>query len=94
MPIDDVGHTYQNKYFREIKYISDSHGLFRFGHPFETEEFQTGKTIHLLTHPIWWMRSGETNITALKNYIAARQAFLNKHIAKNCIPYQKHLESE
>lgn len=31
--IGDTEHTYQNKYFKDIKYISDSGGNFRFGHP-------------------------------------------------------------
>lgn len=34
-----VEHTYQNKYFRDIKYFADSTGAWRFGHPFDSEEF-------------------------------------------------------
>lgn len=90
-PLGDVEHTYQTKYFREIKYISDSQGSFRYGHPFETEEFQAGKTIHLLTHPIWWVGEGESNIAILKNHISERQMQLDLHFAKNCIPYQNYL---
>lgn len=93
-PLGDVEHTYQNKYFREIKYISDSQGMFRFGHPLETEEFRSGKTIHLLTHPIWWVGMGESNIAILQRHISERQAILDAHVARNCIPYQNYLESK
>ena len=92
--LGEVEHTYQNKYFREIKYISDSQGMFRYGHPLETEEFRARKTIHLLTHPIWWVGKGRSNIAILKKHISERQALMDAHVAKNCIPYQNYLESK
>jgi len=91
-PLADVEHTYQTKYFRKIKYVSDSQGMFRYGHPLETEAFQSGKTIHLLTHPIWWVGKGESNIAILKKHLSERQARHDAHVARNCIPYQDYLE--
>ncbi|RYD95319.1 MAG: hypothetical protein EOP50_08175, partial [Sphingobacteriales bacterium] len=32
-PIGAVEHTYQTKYFKDIKYFADSTGVWRFGHP-------------------------------------------------------------
>ena len=71
-PIHGVEHTYQSKYFKEIKYISDSTGVFRFGHPFDSEEFAQGKSIHLLLHPIWWIMQGVSNLDKLRKYYEQR----------------------
>jgi hypothetical protein len=89
--IDGVEHTYQKKYFKDIKYISDSQGSFRFGHPFETEAFRTGESIHLLIHPIWWQGKGKSNIDVLCSYINESQSFLHTHVGENCIPYKNYL---
>ena len=92
--IDGVEHTYQNKFFREIKYISDSQGLFRFGHPLESEEFKRKKTIHLLIHPIWWIGNGDSNISILNNYIEKQKSFLHSHVGENCLPYREYLNKK
>ena len=90
--IDDVEHTYQKKYFKDIKYISDSGGNFRFGHPLESEDFALKNSIQLLIHPIWWRSEGETNIEVLKNHIENRKLLLHSHIGENCKPFQEYLE--
>lgn len=90
--IDGVEHTYQKKYFKDIKYISDSQGAFRFGHPFESEAFKAAESIHLLIHPIWWQGEGNSNIDVLQNYITEHQTFLHTHVGENCIPYKKYLD--
>ena len=92
--IGDTEHTYQKKYFKDIKYISDSGGNFRFGHPLESEEFKNKNSIHLLIHPIWWRCAGENNIDVLHNHIENRTAFLKSHIGENCIPYQEYLDKK
>lgn len=85
--LDGVEHTYQKKYFKAIKYISDSQGAFRFGHPLESDEFKANKTIHLLTHPIWWQGAGESNMLVLQNHILRQEEFLHRHVGENCKPY-------
>ena len=92
--LDGVEHTYQKKYFRDIKYISDSQGVFRFGHPLDSEEFKAKKTIHLLTHPVWWQGAGESNMTVLQNHIVRQEAFLHEHISENCKPYRDYLKKK
>ena len=91
LPINGVEHTYQDRYFKEIKYISDSQGTFRFGHPHDSEAFNQNNTIHLLVHPIWWTSEGNSNIDVLKNFAKARQQLTDRDIARNCIPYQQYL---
>ena len=50
--------SYDQIYFKSIKYISDSTGEFRYGHPLDSIEFKKGKNIQLLIHPIWWIGEG------------------------------------
>lgn len=44
---------------KDIAYISDSTGRWRFGHPLNSEAFNAQKPIQLLIHPIWWVQEGE-----------------------------------
>lgn len=87
--IIDIEHTYQSKYFKEIKYFADSTGAWRYGHPSDSEEFQANKTLHVLIHPIWWMVEGDTNLDKLRAYYKSRVAALNGHFYSNCIPFRQ-----
>lgn len=87
-PIHGIEHTYQSKYFREVKYISDSTGVWRYGHPFSTPEFAQQKSLHLLVHPIWWMQEGESNLDKLKLYYHRRVDALKADFSQNCIPFR------
>ncbi len=91
-PLCGVEHTYQNKYFKDIKYVSDSQGLFRFGHPFETEEWKQTKAMHLLIHPLWWMfPDAMNNVDLLDRFVAHRTHRFQAHVADNCIPYRERI---
>lgn len=92
-PIHGVEHTYQSKYFKKIKYFSDSTGAFRFGHPFDSEEFVQHKTIHLLIHPVWWIMKGNTNLDKLRKYYEQRRESLKKDFFNNCIPFRDIYET-
>ena len=94
LSINGVEHTYQNRYFKEIKYISDSQGAFRFGHPHDSLDFRENNTIHLLVHPIWWTSKGNSNIEVLKAFALARQQLTEQNIARNCIPYQQYATAD
>ncbi|MCS6929961.1 MAG: hypothetical protein NZM43_10785 [Saprospiraceae bacterium] len=89
MPIAGIEHTYQSRYFRDVKYISDSTGVWRYGHPFDTPEFIEGKSIHLLIHPIWWMLEGETNLDKLRRYYRLRVDGIKANFSENCIPFRQ-----
>jgi len=91
-PLAGVEHTYQDKYFKDIKYVSDSTGMFRYGHPFETEAWKLNRPIHLLIHPIWWMfPEAKDNLDVLDRFVAQRALRFQEHVADNCIPYRERL---
>lgn len=91
--IQGIEHTYQSKYFRDMKYMSDSTGVWRFGHPCDTTEFTQKRNAQLLIHPIWWTFEGADNVEKLDAYFSEQVADLRNEIAKNCIPYRKTLTS-
>lgn len=92
-PIFGIEHTYQSKYFRDVKYFSDSTGVWRFGHPVNSAEFAQQKTLHVLIHPIWWMLEGQTNFDKLRAYYTQRVNALKSEFYNNCIPFRKINES-
>lgn len=51
-------HAYESVFLKEFKYISDSRGLWRYGHPLDQEAFKEKKPMQILIHPIWWKKEG------------------------------------
>ncbi len=92
-PIMGIEHTYQNKYFRDIKYFSDSTGVWRFGHPHDSEAFSNRQPLHVLIHPIWWMVRGASNLDKLRTYYASRTQHLKSEFYNNCIPFRTIYET-
>lgn len=86
-PIDGVDHSYMKKFFKDIKYFADSKGLWRYGHPFNSEEFKQKKSLHVLIHPVWWMLDGELNVDKLRGFYEDKKLWLKDHIAANCQPF-------
>ena len=91
-PINGTRHTYQSIYCKDIHYCSDSHGIFRFGHPLESDAFLSKKSMHLLIHPVWWVTNWERPAEILTEYLHVRFNGLRRHIAVNCTPYRDYLE--
>ncbi|WP_199118117.1 hypothetical protein [Pedobacter sp. ASV28] len=88
-PIANIPHTYQKKYFKDIKYFADSTGAWRFGNPIESEEFSNLHSIHLLTHPIWWFVEGNNNLEILTEHFSQKKTSLKQYFYDNSIPFRK-----
>ena len=81
-------HTYQDKYFIDIKYISDSAGK----DPRQQvkqflKEDSSKKALHLLIHPIWWINSEITVSGTINKFIEERKLFLIEEIKKSVRTY-------
>ncbi len=88
-----INHTYQQSFFKDIEYISDSGGSFRYGHPLDSEAFANNQTIQLLLHPIWWIHRGQDPIDKISHFISDFNRTLSRNIADNCKPWEHHLQS-
>lgn len=61
-----VTHTYSPLYGKEAKYFSDANCLWRYGYP---ERQVDKRSVHLLTHPIWWVVPGKNEAGKCKEYV-------------------------
>ena len=86
-----VENTYQAKYFKDIKYMSDSTGAWRYGHPCSTPEIEQCRNIQLLIHPIWWIYEGKGSVPKLDAYPSGQVLEIQREMARNCIPYREKL---
>ncbi len=94
VPILNLPHTYQKKFFKDIDYIADSGGGFFYDHPLDSNIFKKGLSLQLLLHPIWWTTEGNTNIDKIKNYLKTRDMGFSEHFAKNCKPWNNYISNK
>ena len=88
-----VSHTYEPKFFHDMKYIADSRGSFRYGHPFETKEYLNHQTIHLCIHPIWWMKENfQSPLDLIESYLSEKSDSLTEAMKSNFVPYKEEKE--
>ena len=83
-----IDHTYMNKYFKKIAYMSDSKGEFRYGHPIESEAYKNFKSIQLLIHPAWWMSKDDTPIKIMQGVIKKNNELNKSFFTENSIPFK------
>lgn len=91
-PVGGVLHTYQEQFFKTIKYFADSTGVWRFGDPTTSEEFNQRKTIHLLIHPVWWFVPGIDNLEVLKNFYLSKVTKVKQDLFNNSIPFRQIID--
>lgn len=85
-------HAYEPRFFSDIAYVSDSQGLFRYGHPLDHEAFKARRAMQLLTHPIWWPeREAVDKMALLEGFLASRASLLQTETIANCKPYAVHM---
>ncbi len=81
-------HTYMQIYTKDIKYVSDSTGKWRYGFPTKIDEFRSKKPLHILTHPIWWKENLLSEQMALDQWINKKNSELKVSLATNCSVYR------
>jgi len=79
-----VRHTYEDEFFKDLKYFADSGGAFAYGHPLDSDEFRERKSLHLNLHPIWWMREGTGPSGKLRSWERSHFQAINDEIGLNC----------
>lgn len=83
-------HAYQDIYTKHRVYFSDAQGLWRFGHPFDSDAFKSGAPLQILTHPIWW-RKGEAgnSYETLTAFLDTRSEELARQTALHCKTFRR-----
>lgn len=65
---DGLINSYTSKYFKEMKYLSDSRMCWR-ENPFSAISSGEHNKIHILTHPFWYASQSETIQTKIKCFL-------------------------
>ena len=83
-----VPQTYNDLYFKQMKYISDSGGRDVLPPISEYLKGSREQGLHLLIHPIWWVGKG-FDATSTLNYWHRKNAdFITSEIRSNCKTYK------
>ena len=83
-----TSHTYQNRFFRDMSYLSDSAGtpVQKKINNYLNNRNQFG--LQLLLHPIWWEKKTENPTDTLNNWLLENTDFLKSEISLNCKTYK------
>jgi len=81
-------HTYMAMFVREMRYLSDSRGEWRFGAPMDDAAFTQGRPLHILVHPVWWDDHLVPPREALARVLDRRARTLEASVARNCSVYE------
>tara|TARA_R110000868_G_scaffold138329_1_gene352328 strand:- start:47534 stop:48295 length:762 start_codon:yes stop_codon:yes gene_type:complete len=88
-------HSYQPCFFKEIGYVSDSRGEFRFGHPMDHEAIMNNKALQLLLHPIWWhLKVSHEPLKRLNFFLDMQRDVLAREMSDNSIVYRDYYTTE
>ena len=81
--------TYQDAFFKNMKYIADSNckDVFPAIKKYLEEPRKLG--LQLLIHPIWWMNIGSDPSGTINNWRSANKDFITSEIRNNCKAYRK-----
>ena len=81
--------TYDKEFFKDIKYFSDSSGVFRYGNPIDSDEFKRKENMQVLIHPIWWVSEGNDRMSKIEWYKDKAQFWIEDNLNDNLNFYAK-----
>jgi len=87
--------TYSSPFFKKIKYISDSNGVWREGCPCQVLRQGTYPALQILVHPIWWRSSEKEGINDRLHYLLNKRfERFKKYLGANIEPIGKLFKME
>lgn len=92
---DSFTSTYSKRFFKRIKYISDSRGKWREGCPCKILIRGLYPDVHLLVHPIWWGISETEKLNDRLNlFLGNRLHYMKSYLGENIEPLGNLLKKE
>ena len=87
--------TYSPRFFKEVKYISDSRGVWREGCPCQILRKRQYPSLQMLVHPIWWKTTETESLSdRLHHLLGERLKRFRHYLGTNIEPIGKLLEKE
>ena len=82
----NCSHTYQDKFFKSIRYVSDSGGknIIKKIDKLILDELP----IQILIHPVWWSTNAQNVKKRLNFFLKENKSFLKDEIKLNCKTYK------
>ena len=87
--LKDCFHTYEDKFFKNMEYVSDSACKDIRSNLKRMTPTNQAKPLHLLIHPIWWTVESSEPTHTLNNWLKKQNDFLISETARNCRTYKK-----
>jgi hypothetical protein len=86
--------TYDKIFTESFQYFADSRGVWAYGHPLDSESFKKRKSLHILTHPIWWTETPHTPYECLVELVQRTGQRSEQYISENCEVWNKARQIE
>ena len=83
-----VPHTYNDTYFKVLKYLSDSGGRDVIPKVKEFLENDRDQGLQLLIHPVWWVVNGQNPTETINYWLNKNSYFLLSEVRDNCKTYE------
>ena len=80
--------TYNDSYFTQMKYLSDSGGRDVMPQLAEFLKGTRSQGLHLLIHPLWWVGEGDNATQTLNYWLQKNVDFLKSQVRLNCKTYE------
>lgn len=87
LKFESFANTYEDRFFKDIKYLSDSRKNWREGCPCQAILEGKYQQLQLLTHPIWWGTVDDLNSLG-REVIDNRVSRLVDYLANNVTPFR------
>jgi hypothetical protein len=68
LELADFPHVFEPVFVNNFKYLADSRGVWRYGHPLDSREYEEKKNMHILIHPIWWNKESVADLECIRNF--------------------------
>ncbi len=85
MQLQGLVNTYENRFMKDCKYISDSSGQWKEGCPCHVLADGVYPRVQLLTHPLWWVSGLDRAWNELVN---ERKQIMAQHLASDLTPFK------
>jgi len=80
LEISSCPHSYEPIFVNKFKYFSDSRGMWRYGFPLDSKEYELRQNLHLLIHPIWWNNKNISGKECILNFKSLHMNRLDKNL--------------
>lgn len=87
--------TYSSRFFKEVKYVSDSRGVWREGCPCQALRKRQYPSLQMLVHPIWWKPIETESLSdRLHHLLGERLKRFKCYLRENIDPIRRWLKVE